>query len=103
MGKGGKVCREASASIDDGLGHLDSVYPTGVSGVADFSNTSMGDNFEAGNLFPLVRTTQEQDWNQPQHFINGITLGSSLGTALVTSSGNSGRIGQTSGTLTSGN
>jgi hypothetical protein len=98
------VNRFANGVLVNTLGPIsDATYTSGKAGIGIFGNFSRGDNFEAGNIASLAKLNQEQGWTAPQHFVNGISLGNSLGTTvLLTSSGNSGVVAETSGTLTSG-
>lgn len=95
--------RYLNGTLLNTLSGSDSAYTSGSPGLAVFSNTSKGDNFNAGSLTPVAITSAEQDWTNVQHYPFGLTLGNDLSTVLVTSSGNSGRVAQSSGTLTSGN
>jgi hypothetical protein len=83
----------------------DSAITTGSPGIRVFGNTvTAGDNFAAGSLHALGHLDLEQPFTQPQHFLAGISVGSSTGQNLNAVQGNSGKIQQASNTaFVSGN
>lgn len=76
--------RYQNGTLVNTMTNTDPNYLTGTPGLIVFSNASMGKNFNAGNLYPLAHTSQEQDWTAVQHFPFGLTLGNDLG-AVITS------------------
>lgn len=60
---------------------------TGTPGFVTNSNTASFDNFSGGNLHPIGQLDVEQDWMQPQHFTQPITIGSTIPIAGALSAG----------------
>jgi hypothetical protein len=57
---------------DNLAGFLTSGQP-GISGIG--IGGAIGDNWSGGSLQPIAQLVVEQDWTQPQHFIQPITVG----------------------------
>ena len=93
------VQRWSGGVLVNNLSASDPAFTSGTPGVAVFSNTSKGVNFEAYTVKSYPTLDATNDWPIQQNFPAGITLGSTLGTALTNVSGNSGRVPQSSGTL----
>jgi len=79
--------------------NTDSSFSSGQPGV-DVQRTSGNlDNWSGGNLHPIAQLDTEQDWTQPQHFTQPVTVGAvtpvagALPAGSVTSSGNMAMLG----------
>jgi len=51
----------------------DSTFSSGSPGIMQLGNVATMDNWSGGNLHPISQLDAEQDWIQPQHFIQGGT------------------------------
>jgi hypothetical protein len=63
----------------------DSAYAAGSPGFVNYSNAAAGsigiNNWNGGNLHPITHLDVEQDWMKPQHFTQGVVLGTETFTA----------------------
>ena len=70
------TCTQTSASgAVVSVSSTDSTYPTGSPGIFSFGTVATQDNWSGGNLHPLAHLDAEQDWTKPQHFTQGLALG----------------------------
>jgi hypothetical protein len=62
----------------------DSTFASGAPGFGVYNNGSGAqlDNWSGGNLRSSAQLDTEQDWNQPQHFTNGLIAGASTNPLL---------------------